>query len=239
MQQYKIGEESYKKFRRRWVNIGIPVISAIVAFGIAIVVYSQRDDGFNPMPYVIPVMAVLFTFSIVRGLKRQRRLLMSYSVTLSNSEITREQLNTPPLTINFMEIKEILKTKKGGFMIKGRSKTDVIHIPYLIDNAGDLEEALAKFAPITMHVRESQQRWLKLAPAVLGLGGFVTLLITKNNFVAVVAGVVVIAMFTLRFIELVTNKNVPTNLKRRGWTYLLIIVLVIFMLYTKLTAPGY
>jgi hypothetical protein len=72
--------------------------------------------------------------------RKQKKFLLSYSVTVSDEGVTREQLNTPPLSISFMEIKEIIKTPKGGFMVKGIDRTDVIHILYFIDNPDTLEE---------------------------------------------------------------------------------------------------
>jgi len=134
----------------------------------------------------------------VFGQRHNNHLINSFS----KSDIIREQLNTAPLTIHFMEIKEILKSKKGGFMIKGRTRTDVICIPYLIDNAAALEVELGKFAPI-------------------------------------ISGMVVSAAFIFRFIELVTNKSVPTNLKRRSWPLLLVVAFAIYTMYIKLTGQGY
>jgi hypothetical protein len=235
MQQYRISEENYKKFRKKWFNVGIPVISAVVAIIVLIIVYSQGKEGeFTTLPYILPVFVAFITFSIFRGLRKQRRLLLSYSVTISDSDITREQYNTPPMTINFMEIKEIVKTRKGSYMIKGRAKTDVIYIPYIIDDAAALEDELGKFAPIAPHAKEKQQRGFKLALALLAIAGFLTLLLTNDKLLICISGVVAIGAFIYRFIELVTNKSIPTNLKRRSWIYLGIVVFVIYTMYTKI-----
>lgn len=237
MQQYKISEEAYKKFRKRWVTIGIPVITCMAGIGIAIAINSRRgEDGISTLPYVIPFLAVLFSFSIYRGLKRQKRLVMSYTLTISDSDIIREQFNTPTLGINFMEIKEILKSKKGGFVIKGRTRTDVIYVPYMIQDGAALEEELGKFAPITTYVQETRKKAIGLTLVLLSLAAFFMLILTDNKVIAVISGVVVMGLFGYRFFELITNKSIPTNIKRRSWSYLLVVVFVVYWVYTKLTS---
>jgi hypothetical protein len=238
MQQYKISEESYKKFRKRWITIGIPVISCIAAIGIVVAIDSRAgEDGLNTLPFAIPLLVLVFSFSIYRGLKRQKRLLMSYTLTISESDVTREQFNTPTLTINFMEIKEILKSKKGGFIIKGRTRTDVIYVPYLISDAAALEEELGKFALVTTYVQETRKKALGLTLALLSLVAFFALILTDNKTIAVISGLLVIGLFGVRFFQLATNKSIPTSMKRRSWAYLLIFAFVVYMIYTKLTTP--
>ena len=235
MHQYKISEERYKKFRKRWTNIVIPVTICAAAIGVVVTSYSRvGGSGLDTLPFVIPFLVALFSFSIYRGLKKQRRLLMSYTLTVSDSDITREQFNTPTLVINFMEIKEILKSKKGGFIVKGRSRTDVIYIPYLINDAASLEDELGKFAPITTYVQESQKKVIGISLMLLSLAAFFTLSLTNSKLIAIISGIVVIVLFSLRFFQQITNKSLPTSMKRRIWSYLLVIAVVIFVIYTKL-----
>jgi hypothetical protein len=161
--------------------------------------------------------------------------LLSYSVTISDDDITREQFDTPPLTINFMEIKEIIKAKKGNLIIKGRTRTDVIYVSHLIDNLTELEEDLKKFAPITTNPKESLQRKFKIALSVLMLASFISLCIAENKVIVGISGVVAGGVFIYRFVVLVTNKSVPINMKRRSWVNLLLVAFIIYMMYTKLT----
>lgn len=80
MQQFRISEEGIKKFRKKWLTLMIPTV------------------------IIIPIMAIYFSFSIYRTVRKQKRIMLSYLVTISGEGITRELFNTPTLFISFMEI---------------------------------------------------------------------------------------------------------------------------------------
>ena len=146
MQQFRITEEGYKKFRKRWFSVIFPL--ALIPAALIIVTNIRKQGGDNTLLFVIPFIVLFLGFSVFRTLKKQKQMLMSYSVTISDSEIRREQLNSPPLSISFMEIKDITKTAKGGFIIRGIKRMDVINIPYWIDNPSELEQRLQALAPV-------------------------------------------------------------------------------------------
>jgi hypothetical protein len=180
-------------------------------------------------------MLILIGFSYYRGLKKQKRLLMSYTVTLSDNEIIREQLNTPSLTINFMEIKEIIKSEKGNFTIKGVSRQDVIYIPYLIDNPIELEQRLETFGPITVHIKDPFYKKYRMLLTILVLGSMVGLYTVNNKIIVGICGILVSGSLTWAFYETRVSKNIPESAKRRSWIFLLVIASIIYTTYTKLT----
>ena len=129
MQQFKINEAGFKKFKKRWLTITVPIMSVVVIIITLTNTFSGKTVDTGYLLIVFPIVVIFLGFNMYRGFRKQKKFLASYSVTLTDNEIIREQMNTPPLTINFMEIKEIAKTEKGAFIIKGLTRADVIGIP--------------------------------------------------------------------------------------------------------------
>ena len=233
-QQFKIGEEGYKKFRKRWFTIIIPLFTVVLVVIILINSLSPANGEINTLPFVFPVILIFFGFSLSRGLRKQKKLLLSYSVTVSDNEITREQLNTQRLSISFMEIKEIIKSEKGNFTIKGVGRTDVIHIPYWIDNSAALEECLKTLAPITIVTKDPFYKKYRTLLTIPALGAMVAVITVTNKIIVGICGVLMIGLLIWSFYEIRISKNVPENTKRRSWVFLLVIASVIYMMYSKL-----
>lgn len=238
MEQFKVSQEGYNKLIKKWLIIMIAVLGVVLSIYIATAIISHKPGEFDPSPIVIPVVAVIVGFSVFRGIRKQRRIFLSYCVTITDSDITREQINIRPLSINFMEVREIIKTKKGGFMIKGRSSTDVIHIPYVIDNPASLEERLKTFAPITVWEKDPWHLKYRWVISLLAVGVWVATFTVENKPVSVICGLSAIALILWAFIFILRSKNVPVSTKRRSWIYLLLILGIIYFLYIRLGGKG-
>jgi hypothetical protein len=210
---------------------------AVVVAGLVIITNISRaqNTDVNTLPIVLPFVAALLGFSFYRSFRKQKKFLLSYSVTISEEGITREQMDTPPLSISFMEIREIIKTEKGGFMIKGIDRTDVIHIPYLIDNADVLEQRLQALAPITLNTKDPFYKKYGSLLFLLAIGMMVCVYVVPNKIIVGVCGTLLTGLFVWAFYEVRTSKNIPTNTKRMSWVFLIVIFSILYMTYEKLT----
>ena len=237
MQQFKISEAGHKKARKRMFTVLIPRL-VIVVIVIALLNLTQTNaaNDINTLPFVLPVILVIYGFSLSRVFKKQNKFLHSYTLTISEEGITREQFNTPPLSISFMEIKEIGKTKKGGFIINGLDRTDVIYVPYLMENSQALEERLQALAPITTKSIYSIYR--KYLPLIVfpSLGLFICVMKWTNKIFVGIGAALVMGLFIWGFYEFQRNKNVPTNTKRISWVMLLYLISIIYIAVQKLIA---
>ena len=235
MQQFKISEAGIKKFRKRLLIMVVPL--AVVVAGLIIITNISRakNTDVNTLPFVLPFVAALLGFSFYRSFRKQKKFLLSYSVTISEEGITREQMDTPPLSISFMEIREIIKTEKGGFMIKGIDRTDVIHIPYLIDNADVLEQRLQALAPITLNTKDPFYKKYGSLLFLLAIGMVVCMYVVPNKIIVGVCGTLLTGLFIAAFYELRTSKDFPASTKRISWLFLFFVAAIIYVTYAKLT----
>jgi hypothetical protein len=237
MQQFKISEAGHKKARKRMFTVVIPMLVIVLIVVILInTIGNNTPYDSSTLSFTLPMLLVVFGYSLFRTFKKQNKFLQSYTLTISEEGITREQQNTPPLFISFMEIKEIVKTKKGGFIIKGLTRTDVIYISYFIENPQVLEERLQAMAPITTKsVDPTYRKYLPLLvfPAI---GLYICVLTLTNKILVGISCVLFVTLSLWGFFELQRNKNIPTSSKRASWFLLLFLASLIYMTVQKLIA---
>ena len=149
MQQFKISEATYKKLVTRLLAMMIPMGAITLLIFILIDMRRPPDSGPDKMPLFLTCFLLFTGVSIIRAYRKQRQQLKSFTVTISDSGITREQMNTRTISIQPNDIREIIKTRKGSFTIKGADPLDVIQIPHWIEDAAGLEKGLQAFGPIT------------------------------------------------------------------------------------------
>lgn len=99
------------------------------------------------------------------------------------------------LSISFMEIKEITKSRKGGFIIRGLHRNDVIPIPYLIEDPGKLEVCLTALAPVSFSQKESQKRNFRLLLSIVVILMMIAVYTMTNKLVVGLCGIALIGFF--------------------------------------------
>lgn len=141
MQVFKTRPGGFSTIKKQLLFRVIPLLIIVLCFGIYISLINSKDkvpDIFFPLLF-IPFAAVVVFFGVYRSMKNQKSLFESYKLTITNNLITREQLNTPSISIYFNEIKEIAKYKNGSLTITGKDTAELIIIPFQIENYPQLE----------------------------------------------------------------------------------------------------
>jgi hypothetical protein len=234
MPQFKMSKDGFKKFTRKWLIISAAMMVIITTIVVLTNLKSSNPGDINVLPFVIPFLAAIFGFNIYRSFQKQKKFIQSYSVSISGDGVTREQMNTPPLSISSLEIREIIKTKKGSFMVKGVHRTDVIHIPYWIENPASVEEQLQQLAPVGENKKDARNQQLRTTLTFLAVGLMICLFTVPNKIVTLICGPLLIVLLVLALYEVQTNKNVPTNAKRRNWVLLFPIIVIVYLIYIRL-----
>jgi hypothetical protein len=234
METYIVSRDAYKRLLRKRLTILIPAMAVIMLGLIGLSLYTSRssDGVYNAVS--TPLILAVIGFIYYRSIRKQIQLVHSYSLTLSDSEITREQKSTPTITINFMEIKEIQKTNKGGFIIKGRTARDIIYVPNLMENAAELEQRLQAFAPVTpTGTRFSFPKYMALI-YFAGIAAYITSITVQNVILSVLAGVVAFGILIVMFVSVRRSRNATKSMRRAGWIYLYFAVLILIAMCAKI-----
>jgi len=235
MKQFKVGEDGYKKLRKRWLSITLPAMCICALIFIIPNILGSKGQSGDTWLYMVAIFPIIFGIGTFRTLKRQKKFLESYSVTISDNEITREQMNTPALTINFMEIKEIVKFEKGSYAVKGAARTDVINIPNWMEDREELEKLLQALAPIKVYTKNLWQIKYRWVLSVMAVGLMFALYFLDNKIIVGISGALLAGLVIWAIYFILTSKNMPTSSKRRVWRYFLVLAIVIYATYTKLT----
>jgi hypothetical protein len=239
MSEYRISEEQYRKFRRRYLTLYVPGIAVMIAVVALIDFYATRGGGFPVWIIIVPLFLVYFSFVIYRSLRRARRMLMSYTLVVTDTDITREQDSTPTISINFMEIKEIIRTRKGAFLVKGLHRTDLIAIPRELNETGVLEQELQTLAPITTDKKDPFMIKHRLILRMVALGMFLCLYTVHNKPIIAASALLLSGLLGWSVYETQISKNVTSYAKRSSWLNLLIIAAILYLTYIKITLPEF
>lgn len=234
---FKIRENGFKEIRNKMLFYSIPllIIAGAAGISISIVNSKQSENTINTLPIVILLIILASGIGLYRSIKTQKALFESYTLTITNTLITREQLHTPTISLYFNDIKEIAKNKNGSFTVKGKEPQDLIAIPRQIDDYPQLEKALQQIRPI---VAKSKVPILEKSPIITGLAtiGLMFCVYTVNNKIIVaITGSALVALLVWSFIKIRSSKNIDSKIKQSVWWILLVIFSVIAFTFMKVT----
>lgn len=237
MEQFKIKQDGFKEIRKAMLIKAIP-ISLLAAFGgLAISHFntSGQQSDVNIFPFVIPIILGALAFGLFRGVKRQKEIFDSYVLTLDDNSITREQHNTPTITITKTDLKEIIKNSNGSFTIKGNSTLNVIGVPSQIDDYERLEKLLSEIGQISSKTSEPILQKFSGLFAILTIGLMAAVYISKDKVIVGITGTVLLVVLGYSFFEIQRSKNIDSKTKKGMWWLILVTASIVGVMYYKLT----
>ena len=206
----------------------IPLMVVTIAAGALIASINSKDKTpeINVLPIVNPLIGLAVASGLYRGINRQKKLFESYRLTLTDNMITREQDNTPTVSIYFNEITEIVKNKHGSFLIRGKASNELIIVPSQIDDYPDLEHALAQLKPATRQTGKPSLAKYSALIAILGLMLMITVYTVSNKIMVAISGTLLVSILLWSFYEARRSKNIDAKTKRAMWWVWVVIVSV-------------
>lgn len=237
MKEFKLTPEGRKQLQKRQLLRTIPIFLLAGGIGLAMSRLGPKgkETDLTAMLIAIFILTVYISFSLYRGVKRQRQLLESYTLSITSTTVMREMANTPPVCLYATEIREIVRAKSGAFTLRGKERTDVIYIPCQINDYAAVESALESIRPIAdKSSRPRLQKYAVLLP-FLTLGLMVCVFTVMNRMVVAVSGTLFLAMMLWGFRELQRNRNIDNRAKRRLWWMVPVLLFVGYTMYAKLT----
>jgi hypothetical protein len=175
------------------------------------------------------------SFGIYKGINRQKLLFESYKLSISEDGITREQSNTPTISIPYSDINSIIKDDKGNFLIKGRTVLETIEVSYLIDNHEQLEKSLSQIRQIETTNKPSFDQKYRMPFVLLTLACMTTVYVSTNKIFVGICGAAVSGLLIWSFIQIQRNKNIDKKTKRGSYFTILVLLSIIATMIIKLT----
>jgi hypothetical protein len=235
MRHYKIREGGFKEIKKQLLIRSLPIMLLAAAFGIIITFINSKSTtaDVNVLPIIIPLIAIALAFGLYLGINRQKDLLRSYRLTLTNNLITREQVNTPTVSIYFTDVDQIVKNKNGSFIVKGKTATDLIVIPAQIEEYTELENLLLQIKPFSTKSNSFFQRY-SIIISILTLVLMLCVYTSTNKTIVALSGTTLVAILAWSFYVTRKSKNIDVKTKRSMWWVLIVMASIITVMIAKL-----
>lgn len=237
MQTFSITKDGMKEIKKKSLLRSIPLMLLVLAGGLLI---QMRNNGnvnaeVNVWPYLIPLVVIALGIGLYRGLKRQQQLLESYRITITRNMISREQANTPTISLYFDEIREISKLSGGSISIKGKKTEDVITIPQQIEDYDLLEKTLNDIKPISQIGQLPFIQRYGLMLAVFNIALMVIVYRVENKWIVGLAGLTFTAVMTWSYLSIKRSKNIDDQTRKMMRLSMVVILAVLAYIVFKLT----
>jgi hypothetical protein len=237
MPDYRIRPGGFKEIKKRMIGRLLVMIFIVAPLGISIALFNtdkeKQQYNYISIPIIIVLLIIVFFYTIRRSVKKQKKLMDSYTLVLSENMITRYQLNTPTISLYHNELKEISKTSKGIFVIKGRHTEDVIFVPAQIENHADLEERLNNILPIATYKPKTIFEEYSIPTSLLTVGLMFGVYTAKDKFLALACCIPLAAFLAWSFYKIRVNKNIDNRVRRISWWMLLVMFSIIYATILK------
>jgi hypothetical protein len=235
---FTIRTNGFNEIKKQLIIKSLPLLLISMSFGLAIVFFNTKDKQnlITILPFMIPILLFALGYGIFIGIKRQKMLFQTYKLIFTENNVIREQINTPSINIQFIDIKSISKDKKGGFTIKGKKATETILIPAQIDNYENLELLFNKIKPIEKFNQLSFDEKYKIPTTILILFCMATVYISFNKILVGICGLIVSGLLIRSFIKIINNNNIDNKTKRIGYYSLLVLASIVAVTIMKVTS---
>lgn len=184
---FRIEPGAYEQFRKRFFRRSVPFLVFIAAL-VTLLNY-HKWNGELLFDIGIPVLffGLVTALAVTRALNRQRTLFRSFTLEVSELEVTRRSDNTTPLTLHAYDISSIEEDKSGAFVIRGRAPREVIIVPAQVEAREELRALLDTLQPVTIGVVATPFEKGRALRGILRLVSVLVVFSVQNNTVVGVA----------------------------------------------------
>ncbi|HVI43473.1 MAG TPA: hypothetical protein VM802_01330 [Chitinophaga sp.] len=215
----------------------LPLIVMSAAAGLTILLWYVPGNNATELMITVALVVMVLIIRLYMSTGSQQRLLASYTVTISDDAITREQYNTPPLSFNFIEILQIAKDKDGNIFIRGMEKSDVMVIPSEIERYEELESILQRIKPFADRDIKTPAEKYRYVGSILLLVLMMAVYLSGNKIIVGSSAILLTALLIWQLIQVQRNRNAQEHVKRRYWVILLVMLAIIAIAVIKIVKP--
>ena len=235
MPHFKPTPNSFPQVRKNLLLKTIPV-SLIAGVGGFLIGFYKADwdeiaGVYLPLILLFVIgVNLLVTYYVAN---KRRAIYESYVLTINEEDITREQLNTPSITIPRIEVRDIIKNLSGDIIIRGRTKLDVIHVPAQLEDMANLEVLLAEVHPIAVGFNASCIQLYRRGLSLLSIGLMAVVYLSENKLFVAISGIALMTLMGYSYHQYYRSKNVDHASKNLVWWALVAMVSIGFIVCMK------
>lgn len=235
IQEFKVGKDGLAGFRK---TLFIRMFALFFVSAAATVTISAINDenerGLLDILFTAAILIVVIIVVVYRSVNKQVKIMEVFRLVITGSDITREQGGKLPLTFSQTEIKEIIKTARGSFIIKSTISNETLVIPYFIENYTEAEKLLLQFGNITTEPQKIIVQKLTALLPLVAIALLVAVYTCDNKWVVGITGTSLLAFMAWSLIKVQGNKNLDRKVRASSWGLILVAISVITVMCFKL-----
>jgi hypothetical protein len=221
MREYKLSPQFFSQITKRILIVGLPIMLLALAGGLWI--GGQEAQSITPFLIIVPLFLIILTFSIVRGINKQKRNWSSYRVILDESSIKRVQTGLPEVTIEYGDISKIVESTGVGLVILGSTPSRQISVPATLEDYSQFSLELSSRHSFE-NIPVAQTKWMQFSPSLVGLAtivAFVITFISSNPYIGAITGILLFGGLTVSLVQIQRNSQITKQVKWQSCLILL------------------
>ncbi len=242
MEQFKFSEKGKKDATKKLFQRIILMNILFLIGGVWINFFTHKglDEGLDLPFFAIFALTIIFALSLGTyiGYKRLKSILNSYTLTITDTEIIREQKDTPTIRHLKSEITEITQYTNGSIGLKAHNSKDLIGIPTQIENAERLESLLNQIKPIKVLESKTWLERLQMPIVILSMVLLGWFFVSKNIWVVEILGVIITGFLIYSMVVSYKNKMLDNKTRRMMYIVILPLISIIGKMYLFATHPN-
>lgn len=237
---FKIRPDGFSELRKMVIRRSLPIVIIALASGVVLgnPVTTPKQLDTQTLLLCLGFGAFAIGLGFIRGLNKQKILLDTFTLTVSNEKLVREQVNTPTISIDRCQVTQIIKHKNGSFLVKGEKLSDAIMVPPQVEHYKDLENTLRAIHPITYDNRSAYSWIIEHILPFVTIALMICLFSVNHKAVVALSGISLIALMTWSFVKNLRSKNVDDKTKRSmPWVVFVLFFVVLTVVYKLAGLP--
>jgi hypothetical protein len=232
-QQFRTDMSAYPKAGRKFMWKYIAVMGVIMIATSAFM-YSRSDNtpaSMFSLVISLSVYAAVVIFGVIRAMKRYKKVFESYLITIDNNGITREQHETPLVSIPAHEIKSIRKRANNTIVITGKSSYEKIVIPAQMERYSEMEMLLRSLHPFELTATPLHER-LDWAIGLLSAITLFMIIYMDDKRIVLAGAIITIPLYSWSLVQRLRNKNLAYNSAfSKAYAVAVLLALIAFAAY--------
>jgi hypothetical protein len=223
MHEYKLTPALFSLVQRRSWIFGI----LFFVLATAGVTWIGIQENF-PLPVffiIVLLLLIVSFFGVLRGLRQQHKLWLSYRLILDDNSIKRTNSGKllPDLTIQYSDISKITETPGVGLNVQASNPPRQIGVPVTLEGYSEFWRELAKRHRIDLMPKHPSQ-WMQFMPLLINLltlVGFAVNFLSTNSYIIAGTGTMLFVIMLGNLVVIQQNKDTTRQAKQRAWLFLL------------------
>jgi hypothetical protein len=214
MREYKLSSEFFSQMTKRIWTVVVPI--ALLALAGGLWMGGQEARSSAPLLVMGLFLLIVMAFSILSGIRKQKKLWSSYRIILDEDSIKKIQDGLPDVTITFGEIVKIMEAAGLGLSVHAVDPPRQIGVPATLEDYDGFRLALSDRHSFE-NVPQARTRWAQFLPWAVGLGtigGFLVTFLSKNPYISAIAGILLFIGLVISLVQIQRN---PEARKQMRW----------------------